>query len=158
MNGSSTGGTDVLARLVQGTFPHIRIGHLLLVVDSIVIAASLAFFQDTDLALYGIVALAISSFSINWLINKLNISKLAFVITDQGSDMAQYLTSHSPRGVTIIPAAGGYTLSSKEVLLCALKENETEPFQKNILLIDPHAFIIFSDSSQIVGNGFRVYK
>lgn len=158
VEGASTGGTDILGRLLQHFFPHIKIGNLLLAVDAVVIAVSLAIFGKTELALYGIIALAIYSYAVNWLIRKLNISKLAFVITDCGEEIAQYLVSNSPRGVTIVRATGGYTMENKTVLMCALKENETECFQKRVLEKDSAAFIIFSESSQIVGNGFRVYK
>ena len=158
VEGASTGGTDILGRLLQHFFPHIKIGNLLLAVDSAVIAVSLAIFGRTELALYGIIALAIYSYAVNWLIHKLNISTLAFVITDCGEEIARYLVSNSPRGVTIVRATGGYTIENKTVLMCALKENEAECFQKRVLEKDPTAFIIFSESSQIVGNGFRVYK
>jgi len=156
--GASTGGTDILSRLVQCAFPHIKIGSLLLIVDSVVIASSLIVFRQFDLALYGIASLCISSFAINWLIQKLNISKLAFVVTDKGVEISNYLVSNSPRGVTIFDATGGYTMEDRNVLMCALKENELDKFQKRILELDSGAFIIFSESQQIVGNGFRVYK
>ena len=156
--GASTGGTDILSRLVQCAFPHVKIGNLLLVVDSTVILLSLIFFRTIDLALYGIIALFLSSFSINMLISKLNVSKLAFVVTDKGEEIARKLVSASPRGVTIIDSTGAYTLEKNNVLICALKESELPLFQKEILKIDNNAFIIFSESQQIVGNGFRVYK
>lgn len=158
IGGASTGGTDILSRLFQSFFPYIKIGSLLLAVDAMVIFASFLIFKHFELALYGIVALCISSFAINWLIQKLNISKLAFVVTDNGIEIAKKLVSNSPRGVTITPAVGGYTMNNKNVLICALKESEAEKFQKRILEIDSDAFIIFSESSQIIGNGFRVYK
>lgn len=158
VEGASTGGTDILSRIFQSFFPHIKIGSLLLFVDAAVIFASFIIFKQFELAMYGIIALCISSFAINWLIQKLNISKLAFVITDDGVKITKSLVSKSPRGVTIINATGGYTMDDKNVLICALKESEAEVFQKRILEIDKNAFIIFSESSQIVGNGFRVYK
>ncbi len=158
VNGASTGGTDILARLVQCAFPHIKVGSLLLAVDAVVIAGGLMFFRNLELVMYGVIALCISTFAINWLIRKLNVSKLAFVVTENGRMLAQYLVSHSPRGVTIFDVVGGYTMENKQVLMCALKESEAEAFQKWILEQDPAAFIIFSESSQIVGNGFRVYK
>lgn len=158
VEGASTGGTDILSRLLQHFFLHIKIGNLLLAVDAAVIAVSLAVFGRTELALYGIIALAISSYAVNWLMLKLNISKLAFVVTDCGEEIARYLVPNSPRGVTIVRATGGYTMENKTVLMCALKENEAERFQKRVLEKDRTAFIIFSESSQIVGNGFRVYK
>ncbi len=158
VNGSSSGGTDIIARLVQKLFPHIKIGNLLLCVDAAVILSALIVFRSIDLCLYGIIALCISSFSINWLIKKLNISKLAFIVSEKGVEISQMLVSTSPRGVTIIDSVGAYTMSGNKVLMCALKESELEAFQKKILSVDENAFIIFSESSQIVGNGFRVYK
>lgn len=158
IEGASTGGTDILSRLVQCVFPHIKIGSLLLFVDSAVIMLSFCVFRTFDLALYGIIALFLSSYSINFLISKLNVSKLAFVVTDKGMELSKYLVSNSPRGVTIIESTGAYTMENRQVLMCALKENEIPRFQDRILKIDEHAFIIFSESQQIVGNGFRVYK
>lgn len=156
--GASTGGTDILGRLFQKIKPHIKIGTMLLIVDFFVIFSSLIVFKQFRLALYGIIALYLSSFTINYLIRKLNISKLAFVVTDKGIELTKKLVSTSPRGVTLIDAKGGYTMTDKHLLLCALKENEVHTFQQKILDIDPGAFIIFSESSQIVGNGFALYK
>lgn len=156
--GASTGGTDVLSRLLQCAFPHMKIGRLLLVTDLAVILASLIAFKNIDLTLWGIVALSISTFSVDWLIGKLNISKLAFIVTDKGIEISKFLVSTSPRGVTIIDAVGAYTMEGKSVLMCALKENELPEFQKKILQLDPSAFLIFSESQQIVGNGFHVYR
>jgi len=158
IEGASTGGTDIISRLFQVPFPHIKVGSLLLLIDSIVIAVSLLVFKNLDLMLYGIAGLFVATFSINILIAKLNISKLAFVVTDKGEEIAQSLVSQSPRGVTLIDATGAYTMEGRDVLMCALKENEIPLFQKRILAIDSTAFIIFSESQQIVGNGFRVYK
>ena len=158
IEGASSGGTDILGRLLQCVFPHIKIGRLLLVVDLAVILTSLIIFKQVDLTLYGIIALFLSTFSIDLLIGKLNVSKLAFVVTDQGDDIAHMLISTSPRGVTIIDAVGAYTMENKKVLMCALKDSEVIDFQKKILDVDDEAFIIYSESQQIVGNGFYVYR
>ena len=158
LSGGSTGGTDILSRLLQHFFPHIKIGKLLLAVDAAVILSALIAFRQIDLTLWGIVALFISTFAVDWLIQKLNISKLAFVVTDKGLEVSQLLVSTSPRGVTIIDVTGAYTMEKKTTLMCALKENEIPEFQRKILEIDSEAFIIFSESQQIVGNGFHVYR
>lgn len=158
IHGASTGGTDILSRLVQCAFPYVKIGNLLMVVDAAVILLSLFVFKTFDLALYGIIALFLASFAINFLISKLNVSKLAFVVTDKGVEISKSLVSQSPRGVTIIDSVGAYTMEKREVLICALKENELPRFQEEVLKIDPVAFIIYSESQTIVGNGFRVYR
>lgn len=158
INGASTGGTDVLARLVQKAYPYIKIGSMLLIVDLCVIMTSLLVFKKFELSLYGIVALFICSTTINFLIKKLNVSKLVFVITSKGEKLSKYLVSKSPRGVTLLESKGGYTMNENNVLICTLKEQETLDFERRIKEVDPNAFIIFSESSQIIGNGFRVYK
>lgn len=158
LSGGSTGGTDILSRLLQHFFPQFKIGKLLLVVDTAVILTSLITFGNINLTLWGIVALFLSTFAVDWLIQKLNISKLAFVVTSKGLEISKFLVSTSPRGVTIIDVVGAYTMEKKTTLMCALKENELPEFQRKILEIDDEAFIIFSESQQIVGNGFHVYR
>ena len=155
--GVSTGGTDILSRFFQVLKPNIKIGKVLLAVDAFIIIASLITFKQVDLALYGIIALFISTYTLDWFIAKLNISKLAFIVTDKGEEVARFLTATSPRGVTIIDAKGGYTMNDKKLLICALKSNEMTEFQRKILEIDSLSFIIFSESQQIIGNGFRLY-
>ena len=127
-------------------------------VDATVITASLIIFKEINLALYGALALFISSYSVNWLIQKLNISKLAFVITDKGYEISKKIVTTSPRGVTLINATGAYTMSDKKVLICAMKESDAAGFQKKVLDIDNGAFVIFSESQQILGNGFKIYR
>ena len=156
--GASTGGTDIVGRIIQIKFSHIPIGKLLLAVDGIIIFVSLIVFKNIDLVLYGIISLFISSYSIDFVIGKLNISRLAFVITDKGEEIAQKLVSTSPRGVTLINAQGAYTNTDNQMLFCALKESEAESFQNKILQIDETAFIVFSESQRIKGNGFYLYK
>ena len=86
---ASTGGTDILSRIIQYFFPQFPIGKLLLAVDGAVITISLIIFKNTELALFGIFALFFSTFCVDWLIRKLNISKIAFVITDKGEEISK---------------------------------------------------------------------
>lgn len=155
--GSTTGGTDIMGRLIQHKRPHWKIGKILLGVDFFVIFLSLITFKTTEAVLYGILALFLSTNAIDWLMKSLNISKLAFVITDKGQEISDFLISTSPRGVTLVEATGGYTHENRQVLICALKESELPEFQRKILAMDGDAFIIYSESQQIVGNGFYIY-
>lgn len=156
--GASTGGTDIIGRLIQHRFKNAPIGKLLLIIDGIIILVSLMMFKKLELTLFGIIALFISSFAIDFEIGQLNISKIAFVITDKGEEIARELVSTSPRGVTVIDVVGAYTSGSKKMLFCALKDSEIENFQRKILDLDKEAFIVFSESQKIKGNGFYIYK
>lgn len=156
--GASTGGTDIIGRIIQSKFSFVPIGKMLLFVDGIIILVSLIVFKNIELTLYGILALFISSYSIDFIISKLNVSRIAFVITDKGEEISKMLVATSPRGVTLIDVKGVYTDTDKKMLFCALKESESEEFQKKILSYDEGAFIVFSESQRIKGNGFYLYK
>ena len=156
--GASTGGTDIIGRIIQTKFSFVPIGKMLLFVDGIIIVISFAIFKNIELTLFGIFTLFVSSYSIDFIISKLNVSRIAFVITDKGEEMSKTLVSTSPRGVTLIDVKGVYTNSEKKMLFCALKESESEEFQKKILSIDKNAFIVFSESQRLKGNGFYLYK
>lgn len=157
-SGASTGGTDIIGRMIQSKFSTLPIGKILLGVDGVIIFISFIAFGEIELILLGIMSLVISTYSIDWVISKLNISRLAFVITSCGDKIAKTLVSTSPRGVTIIDAVGAYTDEQRKMLFCALKESESADFQRKILEIDPDAFIVFSESQRIKGNGFYLYK
>lgn len=156
--GSTTGGTDILGRLIQHKFPQWKIGKILLGVDLFVIFLSFVTFRTTEAVLYGILALYISTTSIDVLMKKLNISKLAFIITEKGKEISNFLIHTSPRGVTLVDVTGAYTDTSKQMMICALKESEILELQRKVLEKDENSFIIYIESQQIVGNGFYIYK
>lgn len=155
---ASTGGTDILGRMIQKIFPTVPIGKLLLVVDGIIIFISFLIFRKIELTLFGAIALFIQSYAIDFVIAQLNVSRIAFVITEKGEEISNFLVSTSPRGVTIIDVVGAYTMDKKKMLFCALKEGESFDFQRKILEIDSEAFIVFSESQRIKGNGFYLYN
>ena len=156
--GGSTGGTDILGRLIQYKHPSASIGTAMLICDFIVIFVSLILFKNIDFALYGIVSLFIATYAINFLIRKLNVSKLAFVVSEKREELVRELIKKSPRGITIMNVVGGYTGKDKHMIMCALKDREMPIFQKCVTDIDSEAFIIYSESEQIFGNGFQVYR
>ena len=156
--GASTGGTDIVGRMIQHSFPRLPIGKLLWVVDGVIIAISWVTFRNTELVLFGILTLFVSTFVVDWWIRRLNLSRVVFVVTDRGEAIAHRLVSTSPRGVTLLNAVGAFSETSKNVLLCAMKEQEIPPFQQTVLDMDPHAFIVYAESQEIMGNGFHIYR
>lgn len=157
--GASTGGTDIIGRLLQHRFPHLPIGKLLLVVDGLVIAASVVYFRDSELLLAGVLALVISTGTVDMLMRKLNRATMALVVTEKGEELAARLVQCAPRGITLLEGRGAYSGAEKRLLLCVLKEAEVaEYFQQTVQEVDSQAFVIFSQAEKIMGNGFSVYK
>ena len=155
---ANTGGTDIIGRLIQSKYSYFPIGTLLLIVDGIIIFISLLVFRNIELALYGLFGLFISTFAIDYLIDRLNSSKLAFVITDKGKQISKMIINRSQRGVTVLNAQGAYSGARKKLLICALKNKQMPDFHKMITVADKNAFIIFIKSEKIFGLGFYVYK
>ena len=155
---SSTGGMDIVGRLIQHYYPHFPVGKILQSVNGVILAASYLVFRDTELILFSILSLFISTFTIDWFISKLNVSRIAFVITEKGEEISKYLVSSSPRGVTMLNAVGAYSFEKKEMLFCALKKSEIPTFQNKILGIDDKAFIVYAESPEIMGKGFHLYR
>lgn len=155
---ANTGGTDIIGRLVQSKYQYFPIGTLLMIIDGFIILVSLIISRNFDLALYGLFGLFISAFCINFIIDHLNSSKLAFVITDKGQQISNLIIENSRRGVTILNARGAYSGARKNLLICALKNKQIPEFHRMIVETDENAFIIFTNSEKIFGLGFYVYK
>ena len=155
---ANTGGTDIIGRLVQSKYQYFPIGTLLMIIDGFIILVSLIISRNIDLALYGLLGLFISAFCIDFIIDHLNSSKLAFVITDKGPQISDLIIKNSRRGVTILNARGAYSGARKNLLICALKNNQIPEFHQMIVETDKNAFIIFTNSEKIFGLGFYVYK
>ncbi|MBR2916368.1 MAG: YitT family protein [Clostridia bacterium] len=156
-SGASTGGGDIIGRLIQTKFKALPIGKILMIVDGIIIGSSMFIFDSLDLVFFGAISMYLSTYAIDKVIGTLNVSKIAFVITDKGEEISNKIITTSPRGVTMIDAVGGYTSDNKKVLFCAMKNKEVPEFQRKVLEIDENAFVVFAKSQQILGNGFYIY-
>lgn len=154
---ASTGGTDIVARIIQTKKPHFKIGKALMLIDCIVIFISFLCFKEADLTLYGFLSLFISSTVIDIMIHKFNASGLVFVVTEHGEKISSRLVATSKRGITCMEAVGAYTGKNKKVLICVIKEKEVVEFKRKILDMDKNAFVIFSVAREIMGNGFYIY-
>lgn len=158
MSGGSTGGTDIINRIVQYKKPHIKIGTLTFLSDFIVIAIAAFAFQSIEAALYAIVAMFVSSKAIDWLMYGLNIQKLVFIISKRSDEIARVIAHDLDRSCTIMNAKGAYTGNRKDVILCACKNNEFYRLKHMVKRIDSESFMIVTDSGEVLGEGFQPLK
>jgi uncharacterized membrane-anchored protein YitT (DUF2179 family) len=155
--GSTTGGTDVVARLLKLKFPWLPMGKLVLIPDFVVLALVAVVFGSVNAALYGLVALFISTVVIDKMLYGLDESKVAYIISDSWRKTADAILARE-RGVTILSAAGAYTGNEKHVLLVAFKQREIVEVKRIVHKIDPHAFLIVCNAHDVLGEGFGEYK
>ncbi len=155
MSDFTTGGTDIIIRIIQLKFPYFSTGKLLMLLDFAVVAMSIFVYSDIDVALYAIIAIFISSKVIDALIYGTDIGRLLFIVSDKSREISNLLLQKIDRGVTLLDAKGAYTGAEKEVILIAVKRNQFYKVKKLVYSVDPTAFMIVTDAGEIVGEGFK---
>ena len=155
--GATTGGTDLLARLLKLPLPWLPVGKLLLGLDLIVILACALVFRNLNTALYGLVALYLSTTVMDTVLYGLDTAKVAYIVTSRPGPVAQALTQELERGVTILRGEGAWSGEDRPVLLCAFKQRQIVSLKEQVKTLDPGAFLIVCDTHEVLGNGFRRY-
>ena len=153
---ATTGGTELLARLLKYRFRHLPIGRLCLAIDLTVICAYALVFRNLDNALYGLVALYISTIVMDMVIYGSRTAELAYIISDHSGQIAQDLLNLE-MGITILDGTGGFSGNEKKVILCAFKRHQIAVVKAHVTDIDPNAFIIVCQAHEVLGEGFGIY-
>ena len=158
LQGATTGGTDLLARLLKLRFAWLPMGKLLMVVDLAVIVAEAAAFRNLSSALYGVVSLYIFTAVMDMVLYGLDSAKVAYIISSKPDEISKVILDELDRGITILHGEGGWSGDPKKVLLCAFKQKQIVPLRRMVKEIDPEAFLIVCDAHEVLGDGFRSYQ
>lgn len=151
--GSSTGGTDIIAMIVKKYFK-CHIGRALLIVDFfITLPTFVAFGPETGL--FSMVGLFIRSFAVDLFLENMNTYKYFTIITDKPQEIYSYITDVLHRGATVYQAEGLYKHTEKTVIMTAQGKKQALHLQDVIRQKDPHAFVLVTNTSEIIGKGFR---
>ena len=153
-HGYNTGGTDLIVFLIRKRFKRISAGRIVLIADGIIIIASAFLLQNYLGVFYSALCVYVQSVVLDTVISGAERAKLVLVITERTKEVGASLSSLG-RGVTVLHGYGYHTEKSKGVLLCALRKHELYRAKKAISTVDPAAFTILLDSSQIIGQGFE---
>ena len=158
LQGATTGGTDLMARLLQLRLAWLPMGKLLLGCDLAVVVAAAAAFGELDSALYGTVALYVSSRVMDLVLYGLDNSKVAYIISQKHQEIASQLTQELERGVTLLRGQGAWSGQETQVLLCAFKQRQIADLKRVVRSLDPDAFLIVCDAHEVMGLGFRPHS
>ncbi len=153
--GATSGGTDILIRVIKLKYKHLKTGSLFLATDCCVIAASALVFGDIDLALYAAIATIVSSFCLDLVLYGRDEAKLVYLITDHEKAIADRLMQELEIGVTYLQGQGAYTRDNKKVILCAMQKRLLPRIQEIAMEEDPFVFLIVTSASEIFGEGFK---
>ena len=156
LRGGSTGGTDILAKIILKYRPHMSMGRIILLMDFVVVIWSALAYHEISAGLYAIITIFTTSRVIDALLYGSDKGELLFIITAQGSEIARLINSQFKRGVTVLRAVGAYSGLEKQVLLCAVRKNQTAKLKILIRQTDPLSFVIVSEADTILGEGFNL--
>ena len=154
---TTTGGTELAARLLLPRFPHLPIGKICLVMDLAVITAYALAFSSVLNALYGGVALYLTTVVMDMVIYGGRAAKVAYIISQASGAISQALLEKD-MGVTILPARGAFTQAERPVLLVAIRRREIMAVKALVKELDPGAFLIVCDAREVLGEGFNEYS
>lgn len=155
--GGSTGGTDIVSRIMHKKKPHVSLGKFMLACDAVVVAASIAVYGNIENALYAIVFIFASSKIVDMIVYGFarNNGKLLFIVTSHYDEVTELILKEIDRGVTLLNAQGGYNKDDKKVILCAVRPNQVHQTTVLVHSIDPSAFVIVTTAGTISGEGFE---
>lgn len=152
---ASTGGTDIIAKIINKYF-YVDMGKSLLMADFLItLMAGLTF--GVQAGMYALLGVVLNGFVIDSFINGLNISKQVTIISSKGAEIKDFIISKLERGVTIYDAKGAYSGEPKEVLITIMNRSEFIKLKGFIKEIDKRAFITVSDVHEVLGEGFTEF-
>lgn len=151
--GASTGGTDIVAMLLK-KYTSINIGRSLLIVDSIMTVSTLFIF-GIQTGLLCCVGLAMKSLVIDSVIESINLCKYFTVICEKPEVISEYITQTLHRSATLSDATGAFSKHNKKVVITILSRAQAAQLKRYIKEVEPTAFCIITNTSEIIGRGFR---
>lgn len=156
--GVSTGGSDIIVRLLKLKWRHVPIGVINICFDACVAILTGIVYQDVNSALYSGIAIFISGKLIDVVVYSFDYSKVALIITKDYEQVARVISDKLERGATYLHGEGTYSGKATKVVLTAVKKQQVAELKEIVVDIDPDAFIIVQEAHQVLGDGFVRYS
>ena len=150
---ATTGGTDLIAAIIQHFWRHYSIADIMQVIDAVIVLAG-AYLFGIQMALYAVISIYLVSKVSDGIIEGLKFSKAAFIITRKPDELSRILMDDLSRGVTGLSAKGMYSGEEKNMLFCVVSRKEIVHLKELTLALDPDAFVIVTDVREVLGEGF----
>lgn len=155
MRGGTTGGVDIIAKVINRRFRHLTVGRVLLVMDGAVILITAIVFRNIETALYSVIAMFVSSKVMDTVLYGSDRGKIIYIVTDNPEEISKAIIERVARGVTMLKAKGAYTGNEKEMLMCTVRLNEVSAVYSVVNEFDKNAFVVVGEAGEILGEGFK---
>ncbi len=152
--GGTTGGSDIIIRLLRRKFRHLKTSTIFLITDCIIVGISALVFGNIEAALYAGIALAVNSSVLDFVLYGSNGARMIFIVTEHPDEINTALTEKVNTGSTVIKGEGAYTGREKTILMVVAKKHRFPKIRDAVGAADPNSFMIVSSASEIFGNGY----
>ena len=152
---SSTGGSDLAGNIIKEYKPMARTGNLIMIIDAAIVILNVIFLKKVEIALYSAITIYLMGKVIDIIFEGIYFTKLVFIISDKSDEISKIIVNNIKRGVTGIYGKGIYTKGNKLVLMCAIGRRELAELKSSIKEIDSNAFLIITNSREVLGTGFK---
>ena len=156
-SGTSTGGSEIVVRLMKLKWRNVSVGAFCLAFDVIVAVLTGLIFKDVTKTLYTGITVFVTSQVLDIVVYRFDYSKVALIITKEYDNVARQIGQKLQRGVTLLHGEGGYRHQETKVVLTAVKRQQLAELKELVTDIDPAAFIIVQEAHQVLGDGFARY-
>lgn len=155
LRGATTGGVDIIAKLVNRKYRHLSVGKIILMADGFVIILTAVIYKNAESGLYSVVAIYAATRIMDILLYGADKGKIIYAVTSKPDLICSKINNIMGRGVTRLSVVGGYTGEKRTMLMCTVRNHEAAAVHNIIREYDEHAFIVVSDAGEIIGEGFK---
>lgn len=155
--GATTGGLDILVKVIKKKIPHIRTGMIFLIMDMVVIAIGGVVFRDVNAVLCSVLSTAVTSKVLDVILYGTDQAKLIFVISNEAEKITVRILHEMETGVTYLNGSGAYQEIEKKIIMCVIRKQGMSRMEEIVKQEDQHAFMIVSSASEIYGEGYKSY-
>lgn len=152
---ASTGGTDLLSRVIRLKVGCLPVGQVMLAMDVVVITLSVIITKNLDSGLYGLVAMYVTALAMDSVTYGVDKSQVAYIISGKHDEVREALIQKLNRGVTVIPSQGGWSGDPRPMIMCAFRQRQIVSLKNIVRDVDPDAFFISCPAHEVLGQGFR---
>lgn len=153
--GASTGGTDLLTQIAKAFKPDIRIGNLLVILDTIIVGLNVIFFKELEVGLYSAITIYIMGKMLDIFFEGIDFAKIVYIISPQYEKIAKQIGEKVRRGSTSLYGKGMYKKENKNVLMCVASRGEVRQIMKIVKNMDKEAFVVITNAREVFGKGFK---
>lgn len=153
--GSTTGGTDIIIKVLRRRYPAIKTSTFFLTIDLTIVAISGLVFRDFNIAMYAFITVALHGRVLDYVLYGSDEARLIYIVSDKSNALLERILEELEIGATILRGHGAYSKSEKDIIMCVIRKRNAPHLEEIVKQEDSRAFMIISNASEIYGEGYK---